>query len=204
MNDRLSPFTTETCNVYNMLKLTTHLFGWKPEADVADFYERALLNHVRSTQHPDGRVIYNLSLKPGHHKEYLSVDSFTCCSGTGFENHVKYSEAIYFHNEDELWVNLFIASEVQWRERQVTLRQETGWPLSESSTLTWHSEKPQEVTLHVRCPYWATRGMSVTVNGQAVARSVAAVQLCGDPPHVARWRPSRPVVPDVAAHGVDA
>ncbi len=169
LNDRLSPFTTETCNVYNMLKLTTHLFGWKPEGDVADFYERALLNHVRSTQHPDGRVIYNLSLKPGHHKEYLSADSFTCCSGTGFENHVKYSEAIYFHNEDELWVNLFIASEVRWRERQVTLRQETGWPLSESSILTWHSQTPQEVTLHVRCPYWATRGMSVTVNGQAVA-----------------------------------
>ena len=96
LNDRLSPITTETCNVYNMLKLTTHVFGWKPEADVADFYERALLNHIRSTQHPDGRVIYNLSLKPGHHKEYLPVDSFTCCSGTGFENHVKYSEANLF------------------------------------------------------------------------------------------------------------
>ena len=116
LNDRLSPNTTETCNVYNMLKLTAHLFGWKPEADVADFYERALLNHIRSTQHPDGRMIYNLSLKPGHHKEYLPADSFTCCGGTGFENHVKYNEANYYHNDDEFWVNLFIASEVQWRD----------------------------------------------------------------------------------------
>lgn len=166
LNDRLSPLTTETCNVYNMLKLTTHLFGWKPEADVADFYERALLNHIRSTQHPDGRTIYNLSLKPGHHKEYLPVDSFTCCSGTGFENHVKYTEGIYFHNDKELWVNLFIASELKWPERQLTLRQETGWPYAETTTLTWQTQTPQEMTLHVRCPAWATQGMTIALNGQ--------------------------------------
>ncbi|MHB8971360.1 MAG: glycoside hydrolase family 127 protein [Pirellulaceae bacterium] len=168
LNDRLSPNTTETCNVYNMLKLTAHVFGWKPEADVADFYERALLNHIRATQHPDGRVIYNLSLKPGHHKEYLPTDSFTCCGGTGFENHVKYNEAIYYHNADELWVNLFIASEVHWRERGVTLRQETQWPTADNSTLTLECDQPQEFTLHVRHPYWATRGLSVSVNEQPV------------------------------------
>ncbi|MHB0956761.1 MAG: beta-L-arabinofuranosidase domain-containing protein [Pirellulaceae bacterium] len=168
LNDRLSTNTTETCNVYNMLKLTALLFGWKPEADVADFYERALLNHIRATQHPDGRVIYNLSLKPGHHKEYLSTDSFTCCGGTGFENHVKYNEAIYYHNTDELWVNLFIASEVQWRERGITLRQKTQWPRADSTSLTLECDQPQEFTLHVRHPYWAIRGLTISVNEQPV------------------------------------
>ncbi|MBC8097275.1 MAG: glycoside hydrolase family 127 protein, partial [Akkermansiaceae bacterium] len=118
LNNRLSSNTTETCNVYNMLKLTEHVFGWNPSADAADFYERALLNHIRSSQHPDGRVIYNLSLKPGFHKEYQSpYDGFTCCVGSGMENHVRYGEGIYFHNDDNLWVNLFIASEVNWKAR---------------------------------------------------------------------------------------
>ena len=166
LNDRLSSDTTETCNVYNMLKLTRLVFGWKPEAQVADFYERALLNHIRATQHPDGRVIYNLSLKPGGTKQYLPVDSFTCCGGTGMENHVKYGEAIYFHGDEELWVNLFIASEVAWKQRQLTLRQETTWPDGESSQLTFSCQSPQEFTLHIRHPYWATHGLGVSINGQ--------------------------------------
>jgi uncharacterized protein len=109
LNDRLSPATTETCNVYNMLKLTRHVFGWNPVAAVADFNERALLNHMRASQHPDGRVIYNLSLQPGHHKEYQRFDDWwTCCMGTGMESHLRYGESIYFHDDEGLWVNLFI------------------------------------------------------------------------------------------------
>ncbi len=168
LNDRLSTNTTETCNVYNMLKLTMHVFGWRPDADAADFYERALLNHIRATQHPDGRVIYNLSLKPGHPKDYLSRDSFTCCGGTGFENHVKYGEGIYFHNDDELWVNLFIASEVRWRARGMTIEQQAAWPAAGHVTLTMHGPQPQEFTLHVRHPHWARRGLRMSVNGEAV------------------------------------
>ncbi len=170
-----------------MLKLTAHVFGWKPEADVADFYERALLNHIRSTQHPDGRVIYNLSLKPGHHKEYLPTDSFTCCGGTGFENHVKYNEAIYFHNSDELWVNLFIASEVHWRERGTTLCQETSWPRADNTTLIIQCDKPQEFTLHVRHPYWATRGLRISVNGQPVEVDTKPFELREHSPRVEEW-----------------
>ena len=169
LNDRLSPATTETCNVYNMFKLTEHVFGWTASADAADFYERALLNDIRSTQIPDGRVIYNLSLKPGGQKEYQSLyDSFTCCVGTGMENHVKYGEGIYFHNEDNLWVNLFIASELKWHARGVTLRQETKWPDGETSTITITSDQPQEFTLHIRHPFWADT-LSVKVNGKLVS-----------------------------------
>ncbi|HOW64594.1 MAG TPA: glycoside hydrolase family 127 protein [Candidatus Paceibacterota bacterium] len=167
LNDRLSPATTETCNVYNMLKLTRHVFGWNPQASVADFYERALLNHIRATQHPDGRVIYNLSLKPGHHKEYQSLDdAFTCCVGTGFENHVRAHEAIYFHDASNLWVNLFIASELRWKARGITLRQETRWPDADSATLTFTCDRPQRLTLRLRHPHWAQNGFQISVNGR--------------------------------------
>lgn len=178
LNDRLSPVTTETCNVYNMLKLTEHVFGWNPNASTADFYERALLNHIRSSQHPDGRVIYNLSLKPGHHKEYQSpYDGFTCCVGTGMENHVKYGEGIYFHNDDNLWVNLFIASEVNWKWRGVTVRQETKWPDADRSTLTIKCDKPQEFTLRIRRPFWAT-AFNVKVNGRTMSKIISTNGYC--------------------------
>lgn len=169
LNDRLSPATTETCNVYNMLKLTRHVFGWDASPDAADFYERALLNHIRATQHPDGRVIYNLSLKPGHHKEYQSqYNGFTCCVGTGMENHVRYGEAIYFHNDDNLWVNLYIASELSWKSHGVTIRQETAWPASDTATFTITGSQPQPWTLNLRHPYWAKQGLQVRVNGEVV------------------------------------
>lgn len=172
LNDRLSTDTTETCNVYNMLKLTKHVFGWKPEAPVADFYERALLNHIRSTQHPDGRVIYNLSLKPGHHKEYQKkFDDFTCCVNTGMETHVKYGECIYFHNQNSIWINLFISSEVQWKDKDVILRQETDFPLKDSSRITIQSKNPQQFTLRIRHPHWAVNGMNILVNGKEIDKS---------------------------------
>ncbi len=170
LNDRLSPNTTETCNVYNMLKLTEHIFGWSESAAAADFYERALLNDIRSTQNPDGCVIYNLSLKPGWHKEYQTLtNSFTCCVGTGMENHVKYGEGIYFHDAGNLWVNLFIASELNWRERGVTLRQETQWPDSDHSKIIITTDQPQEFSLNIRHPFWADT-LTVKVNGEVVSQ----------------------------------
>jgi DUF1680 family protein len=170
LNDRLSANTTETCNVNNMLKLTEHIFGWSASARAADFYERALLNDIRSTQNPDGCVIYNLSLKPGYHKDYQSLtNSFTCCVGTGMENHVKYGEGIYFHNASNLWVNLFIASELHWKTRGVTLRQETQWPDSDQSKIIITTDQPQEFSLNIRHPSWADT-LTVKVNGKIVSQ----------------------------------
>lgn len=167
LNDRLSPATTETCNVYNMLKLTRHVFGWNPDARVADFYERALLNHIRATQHPDGRVIYNLSLQPGHHKEYQPLrDAWTCCMGTGMENHVRYGEGIYFHDDAGLWVNLYLPSELNWRARGMTVRLDTDWPYADTATLTFTGDTPQAFTLRLRHPHWAQTGFTVRVNGE--------------------------------------
>ncbi len=178
LNDRLTPVTTETCNVYNMLKLTEHVFGWNPNADAADFYERALLNHIRGSQHPDGRVIYNVSLKPGFHKEYQPLtNDFTCCMGTGMENHVKYGEGIYFHDDSGIWVNLFIASALNWKSRNVRLRQQTQWPDGDHSTITVTCPQPKEFTLRIRHPFWADT-LTVKVNGQLVSDSTSPSSYC--------------------------
>lgn len=173
LNDRLSSDTTETCNVYNMLKLTEHVFGWSPDAATMDFYERALLNQIRSSQRADGCVIYYVSLKPGYHKIYQTLtNSFTCCVGSGMENHVKYGEAIYFHNESNLWVNLFIASTLDWRSRSLTLRQETRWPNDDVSKISIQTDKPQCFSLRIRHPFWSDK-LIVRVNGEMVSDATA-------------------------------
>lgn len=167
LNNRLSQNTTETCNVYNMLKLSKHIFGWTAEAQVADYYERALFNQILSSQHPeDGRVIYNMSLEMGGHKVYQNPEWFTCCVGTGMENHSKYSEAIYFHNDEELFVNQFIASELDWEEKGFILTQETDYPDEQETTLEFDCDEPVYLTLNIRYPYWAENGVAVKINGK--------------------------------------
>lgn len=167
----LVPTTAETCNTYNMLKLTRHLFEWEPKAEYADYYERALYNHILASIDPDtGMTMYFLSLRPGHFKVYgTPTDSFWCCTGTGVENHAKYGDSIYFHDDRTLWVNLFIASELNWPEKGVSLRQETSFPREQGTTLTFHTAKPVSLNLQLRVPYWAGKGVTVKVNDQTLA-----------------------------------
>lgn len=167
LRNRLSDGTTETCNVYNMLKLSQHLFEWEAKPEVADFYERALFNHILSSQHPgDGRVIYNLSLEMGGYKAYQDPMWFTCCIGTGMENHSKYSENIYYHNNDELYVAQFIASELSWKEKGLTLTQTTQYPEEQGTKLTIAAAEPVPLSLQIRYPYWAKEGMRIEINGK--------------------------------------
>jgi len=164
----------ETCAVYNMLKLTRHLFAWRPDARYMDYYERALYNHILGSQDPNsGGVTYFYSLKPGHFKIYSTpFDSMWCCVGTGIENHSKYGDTIYYHNEDTLWVNLFIPSRLDWKAKGVTVRQETAFPRRDTTTITVSTKKPQEFSVRIRVPYWATKGAEVRVNGrEAKARA---------------------------------
>jgi DUF1680 family protein len=167
LNNRLSENTSETCNTYNMLKLTRHLFEWHAAAEYADYYERALYNHILASQDPnDGMVCYYVPLKAGSQKVYSKpFDSFWCCVGTGMENHAKYGEAIYFHNNDALWVNLFIPSELTWREKRLSLRQETRYPEAERVSFSVKAAKPVNFSLRLRYPAWA-RGVGVAVNGR--------------------------------------
>jgi DUF1680 family protein len=168
LSNRLSANTSETCNTYNMLKLTRHLFEWHASVDYADYYERALYNHILASQDPDdGMVCYYVPLKAGSTKLYSKpFDSFWCCVGTGMENHAKYGEAIYFHNHDTLWVNLFIPSELNWREQGLSLRQETRYPEAEKINFTIKVKRPVNLSLRLRYPGWATQGVTVAVNGR--------------------------------------
>ena len=166
----LSPAAAETCNTYNMLKLTRHVFAWEPSAQAMDFYERALYNQILASQDPKtGMTIYFASLKPGHFKSYCTpTDSFWCCTGTGMENHAKYADSVYFHDGgNALYVNLFIASEVTWKEKGFVVRQETKFPVSDTTRLTLKCAKPAELALKIRWPFWA-QTMTVRVNGRRV------------------------------------
>ena len=165
----LTPVTAETCNTYNMLKLTRHLFAWEPSAETMDFYERALYNHILASQDPEtGMLAYFIPLVSGHFKTYSTpTDSFWCCVGTGMENHAKYGDTIYFHSSDSLFVNLFIPSELKWKDKGLTVRQETKFPDEERTTLSLRCAKPVKLALKIRRPGWAGDDMRIAVNGKA-------------------------------------
>ncbi|WP_066220195.1 glycoside hydrolase family 127 protein [Formosa haliotis] len=168
--EHLSGYTGESCNVYNMLKLTRHLFGLEADVKYADFYEKALYNHILGQQDPaTGMVAYFLPMLPGAHKVYSTPSaSFWCCVGTGFENQAKYSEAIYYHNNKGVFVNLFIPSELNWKEKGFVLKQETKFPYDDKTTLTISVNKNVKTALYVRYPSWATLGATVKVNGKKI------------------------------------
>jgi DUF1680 family protein len=166
LRNRLGEGTTESCNVYNMLKLTEHLFEWEASAPVADFYERALFNHILSTQNPEtGRVTYNLSLEMGGFKDFQDPFWFTCCIGSGMENHSKYGRNIFYHNDNELFVFQFIASELTWKDKGVKITQKTSYPEEQGTTLEFECTKPVRLAVQVRYPYWAEKGIEIRVNG---------------------------------------
>ena len=161
----------ETCNTYNMLKLTRHVFSWSPSAEPMDFYERALFNHILGSQDPKtGMVIYYCPLKPGAFKTFSTpTESFWCCVGTGMENHGKYNDTIYFHDDSSLYVNLFIPSELTWKEKGIKVRQLTKFPEQNSTSLAISADTPVRLAIKVRYPSWASSGITVLVNGQRQA-----------------------------------
>lgn len=167
----LSGATAETCNTYNMLRLTERLFGWQPQVEYADFEERALYNHILASQEPkQGMFTYFMSLEPGHFKTYSTPhDSFWCCVGSGMENHTKYGAAIYFHATDALYVNLFIPSVVRWQERALELQQRTHYPRKNSTSLTVTKAPARPMSLRVRVPAWASGDATLILNGKALA-----------------------------------
>jgi len=169
----LGPATAETCNTYNMLKLTEHLFEWQPSVAYADYYERALYNQILPSQEPKkGMFTYFVSLEPGHFKTYSTpFDSFWCCVGTGMENHTKYGEAIYFHTADTLTINLFIPSVLTWPKTGLVLEQRTAYPRADTSEITINSPPAngKALTLEIRCPAWATAPLRFELNGQPLS-----------------------------------
>ena len=169
LSTQLSPHTAEDCCVYNMLKLTRHLFAWSPQARYMDYYERVLLNHRMGTIDPEtGTTVYYLALGNGYSKIYAKpFDSFWCCNGTGAEEFAKLTDTIYFHDDDSIFVNLYIASDVNWPEKSIRVTQQTSFPEEQGTTLLVAAVKPVDVDLKFRIPYWAKSG-SVKVNGRPV------------------------------------
>lgn len=163
----------ESCNSYNMLKLTEDLFRIKPLAKYIDYYERTLYNHILSTQHPEhGGYVYFTPARPRHYRVYSAPNqAMWCCVGTGMENHGKYNQLIYTHQKDSLFLNLFIPSELNWKEKGIKLKQETNFPNAEKTRLTV-IEGVAEFKLLIRYPGWVADGsLKVTVNNEAFSYS---------------------------------
>jgi len=157
----------ETCNTFNMIKLSRQQWLVEPSGATADFIERALYNHILASQEPDrGGFVYFTSMRPGHYRTYSSdTEDFWCCTDTGMESHAKYGEFIYARSHTRLWVDLLIPSELDWTEQGVKLRLDTRFPEDGKATLTLWAKAPRKLEIAVRCPGWLKPGaMKFAVN----------------------------------------
>jgi DUF1680 family protein len=161
----------ESCNSYNMLKLTEDLFRVSPQAKYADYFERTVFNHILSTQHPvHGGYVYFTPARPRHYRVYSAPgEAMWCCVGTGMENHGKYNQFIYTHQNNALYINLFIPSELTWREKNIILKQETQFPFEEQTKITI-TNGSGNARIMIRYPVWVTDGQCrVLVNGKSIS-----------------------------------
>jgi DUF1680 family protein len=170
LNDMVDGRTAESCNVYNMLKLTRALFSIQPSVRYADFHERALFNHVLASMDPDdGRTCYMVPVGRGVQHEYQNMlQSFTCCVGSGMENHALHGYGIYYESGDRLWVNLYAPSAAEWEAAGVRLEMNTDFPEGQSASLKLTLKSPRKFTLALRRPYWAGAGFGVKVDGRPI------------------------------------
>lgn len=159
----------ETCNTYNMLKLTKELYATLPESYYIDYYEKALYNHILSTEnHDQGGFVYFTPMRPGHYRVYSQPQtSFWCCVGSGMENHAKYGEMIYARSDKDLFVNLFIPSTLTWKQQNIVLRQVNNFPEVPETTLIFDAAGKSEFDLKLRCPEWTMPSeVKILVNGK--------------------------------------
>ena len=158
----------ETCNTYNMLRLTKMLYETSADASYMDYYERALYNHILSTQDPvQGGFVYFTPMRAGHYRVYSQPQtSFWCCVGSGMENHARYGEMIYGYKDNNLYVNLFIPSTLQWGE--INIEQQTAFPEEEGTTILVSPQKGKaSFTINFRLPEWAKQEeISLSINGE--------------------------------------
>ncbi len=172
--DRLSQIidgrTAETCNVYNMLKLTRRLFALEPDVRYAEFHERALFNHILGSMDPaDGTTCYMVPVGRAVRREYQDLSrSFTCCVGSGMESHALHGLGIYYESGDRLWVNLYAPTTAKWDAAGVTLDMDTTFPEGETASLKLTVRAPKSFTVALRRPSWAADGFEVRINGAAV------------------------------------
>jgi len=169
LSERIDGRTNESCNVYNMLKMTRQLFAIKPEMKYAEFEERALFNHVLASMDPeDGRTCYMVPIGQGVRHEYQEMfRSFTCCVGSGMESHSLHGDGIYYESSDRFWVNLYVPSTANWKSAGVQFAMDTDFPEGEKATLKLTLKQPKQFTLALRRPSWAENGFEIRVNGES-------------------------------------
>lgn len=162
--------TCETCNTYNMIKLAERLYAWEHNAEYMDYCERALFNHILASQDPDsGMKTYFMATKQGHFKVYSTMeDSFWCCVGSGMENPSRYTRNIYYKDGDNFYVNQFISSSVEWREKGLTISQKTKYPF-EDRTVIKIEKGSARAAVKIRIPSWIASAATVKVNDEAVS-----------------------------------
>ncbi|HVX41176.1 MAG TPA: beta-L-arabinofuranosidase domain-containing protein [Gemmatimonadaceae bacterium] len=173
--------TCESCNVYNMLKLTRRLFSIRPDAFYADFHERALFNHALASFDPEQvRMSYMVPVGRGVQQEYQDMQrSFTCCVGTGMENHALHGDGIYYESPDTVWVNIFAPSTARLTMHEAQLAMDTGFPDGDTATIAVTAGSPKAFTLAIRRPSWAGDGFTVSVNGEAIPQPPLASLRAG-------------------------
>ncbi|WP_406322392.1 beta-L-arabinofuranosidase domain-containing protein [Streptomyces sp. NBC_00519] len=161
-----SPEGPETCNTYNMLKLSRALFLEEPDAEVLDHYERATVNHILSSLHPKGGLVYFTPVRPGHYRVVSTPQNcFWCCVGTGLENHAKYGELVYTAEGGDVFVNLFIASRLSLPEQNLVLEQTGTAPYDHEVELVVRGVPTTPMAIHVRVPSWHKGTPQVRING---------------------------------------
>jgi uncharacterized protein len=170
LSDRVDGRTAETCNIYNLIKMTRKLFALNPDIKYAEFHERALFNHILASIDPqDGRTCYMVPVGRAVRHEYQDMlGSFTCCVGSGMESHALHGAGLYYESGDRLWVNLFVPSTARWEAAGVDLAMDTNFPEGESATLKITLKTPRQFTLVLRRPSWAGAAFAVEINGQPV------------------------------------
>jgi uncharacterized protein len=178
--DTISSFLTEQtcehCNSYNMLKLTRHLYQWTPQARYFDYYERTLHNHTMAAQHADtGMFAYMMPMITGGERGFSDkFDSFWCCVGTGMEAHVQFGDSIYWHDEQSLYVNRYISSTLDWKERGIALQLDSGVP--DNGKVRLQIDKADGTAprrLLLRVPAWSEGRFTLHVNGHGQKATVA-------------------------------
>lgn len=159
----------ESCNSVNMMRLTETLYQDYGRMKMVDYYERVLYNHILANYDPhEGMCTYYTSMRPAHYRIYgTQHHSFWCCTGTGMEAPAKFGKMIYAHQGSELYVNLFMPSELNWKDKGVKLVQNTDFPDNNKVGFVINTAAGVHFTLNIRKPHWSTaKKMTVWVNGK--------------------------------------
>lgn len=171
--EELGKDTAETCNTYNMMKLALYLFNWTKDVKYIDYYERALYNHILASQEPiTGAKTYFVSTYPGHFKVYgTDENAFWCCTGTGMENPGRYNMGIYERDNDDLYINLFIASTLQLEDKGMVIEQQTTFPEADTVCICFKEARGERLNLKIRIPYWVTEEVTIKIGNEVYTQS---------------------------------